>query len=75
MSTIRWRNMVLGRSIPLKIGDKVVTYQKERGIIIKPWGREDKIYDWWVEIHFKSKGKEYQSEIPYKECELTVIDE
>ena len=73
MSTIRWRNMVLGRSIPLKIGDKVVTYQKERGIIIKPWGREDKIYDWWVEIHFKSKGKEYQSEIPYKECELTVV--
>ena len=67
--------MLLGGSIPLKIGDKVITYQKERGIIIKPWGREDKVYDWWIEIHFESKGKNYQSQIPYKECELTVIDE
>ena len=67
--------MVLGRSFSLKIGDKVITYQKERGIIIKPWRRKDKIYDWWIEIHFKSKGKDYQSQIPYKECELTVIEE
>ena len=59
----------------MKIGDKVITHQKEIGIIIKPCGRDDKIYDWWVELHFISKGKEYQSEIPYKECELTVIDE
>ena len=59
----------------MKIGYKVITQQKEIGIIIKPWGRDDKIYDWWVELHFISKGKEYQSEIPYKECELTVIDE
>jgi len=67
--------MVLGRSFSLKTGDKVITHQKERGIIIKPWGREDKIYDWWVEIEFKSKGINYQSPIPYKECELTVIEE
>jgi len=66
--------MVLGRSISLKIGDKVITYQKETGIIIKPWDRKDKIYDWWVELHFKSKGKNYQSLIPYKECQLTVIE-
>ena len=63
----------MGRSIPLKVGDKVITHQNEKGVITKPWGREDKTYDWWVELHFKSKGKDYQSEIPYKECELTVI--
>ena len=66
----------MGRGFSLKIGDKVITHQKERGIIIKPWGREDNIYDWWVEIEFKSKGINYQSPIPYpipyKECELTV---
>ena len=64
--------MVLGRSFSLKIGDKVITHQKERGIIIKPWRREDNIYDWWVEIEFKSKGINYQSQIPYKEDELEL---
>ena len=67
--------MVLGRSVSLKVGDKVITDQKERGIIIKPWGREDNIYDWWVEIHFKSEGKDYQSQIPYRESELRVIND
>ena len=67
--------MVLGRSFSLKIGDKVITYQKERGIILKPWGREDNIYDWWVEIEFKSKGINYQSQIPYKENELEVLND
>ena len=59
----------------MKIGDKVITYQKERGIILKPWGREDSMYDWWIEIHFKSKDINYKSQIPYKEYELTVIEE
>ena len=59
----------------MKIGDKVITHQKERGIILKPWGRKDKIYDWWIEIKFKSKDINYKSQIPYKECELTVIEE
>ena len=71
----------MGRSISLKVGDKVIAAHdfnpsiKERGIIIKPWGRKDNIYDWWVEIHFKSEGKDYQSQIPYRESELRVIND
>ena len=57
----------------MKIGDEVLTHQEERGVILKPWNRDDGQYNWWVEIHFTADGEEYTSVIPYKESELTGL--
>ena len=57
----------------MNVNDEVITLQKEKGVIIKSWGRDDGQYDWWVELHFESDGKEYSSLIPYKQSELTLL--
>ena len=54
----------------MKIDDKVITFQGEKGVILKPWDRDDGQYDWWVELKFTVDNKEYTSIIPYKESEL-----
>tara|TARA_B100000029_G_scaffold215077_1_gene212918 strand:- start:165 stop:398 length:234 start_codon:yes stop_codon:yes gene_type:complete len=56
----------------MKIDDKVITFQGEKGVIIKPWNRDDGQYSWWVELHFTADGKEYTTLIPYKESELEI---
>ena len=56
----------------MKIDDKVITFQGEKGVIIKPWNRDDGQYNWWVELHFTADGKEYTTLIPYKESELEI---
>ena len=56
----------------MESGDEVLTHQEERGVILKPWDRDDDQYNWWVEIRFTADGKEYTSVIPYKESELKV---
>ena len=57
----------------MKIDDKVITFQGEKGVIIKPWNRDDGQYNWWVELHFTADGKEYTTLIPYKESELEFV--
>lgn len=59
----------------MDIGDKVLTYQGESGVILKPWSRDDGQYHWWVELHFTSDNKKYTSVIPYHKSELEFIDE
>ena len=59
----------------MDIGDKVITFQDEKGVILRPWNRDDGQYDWWIEIHFTVDNKEYTSIIPYKESELKVTEE
>ena len=56
----------------MKIDDKVITFQGEKGVIIKPWNRDDGQYNWWVELHFTADGKEYTTLIHYKESELEI---
>ena len=56
----------------MKIDDKGITFQGEKGVIIKPWNRDDGQYNWWVELHFTADGKEYTTLIPYKESELEI---
>jgi len=57
----------------MKIDDKVITFQQEKGVILRPWNRDDGQYDWWVELKFTIDDKEYTSIIPYKESELTGL--
>ena len=57
----------------MKIDDKVITFQGEKGVILRPWNRDDGQYDWWVELKFTIDDKEYTSIIPYKESELTGL--
>ena len=52
------------------INDKVITFQGEKGVIVKVWNRDDGQYDWWVKLCFTLDGEEYTSVIPYKESEL-----
>ena len=69
----------MGRSISLKVGDKVIAAHnfnpsiKESGVIVGPWGGEG--YAWWVDLTFSSEGVEYTSTIPYYESELTLLEE
>lgn len=58
----------------MKIDDKVITFQQEKGVILKPWTRDDGQYDWWVELKFTLDNKEYTSIIPYKESELEIYN-
>ncbi len=69
----------MGRSISLKVGDKVIAAHnfnpsiKESGVIVGPWIGDR--YDWWVDLTFISEGVEYTSTIPYYESELTLLEE
>ena len=69
----------MGRSISLKVGDKVIAAHnfnpsiKESGVIVGPWVGEG--YAWWVDLTFISEGVEYTSTIPYYESELTLLEE
>ena len=54
----------------MNIGNRVITHEEERGIIVRPWNRDDGQYNWWVDIHFIADGTNYTSTIPYKESEL-----
>ena len=67
----------MGRSISLKVGDKVIAAHnfnpsiKESGGIVGRWIGDR--YDWWVDLTFISDGVEYTSTIPYYESELTLL--
>ena len=54
----------------MKINDKVLTHQGDRGVVLKSWDRDDRQYHWRVELHFTADNKEYTSVIPYHESEL-----
>jgi len=56
----------------MNINDKVITFQGESGVIVKPWDRDDGQYNWWVELKFTLCGQEYTTRIPYKESELEI---
>lgn len=56
----------------MKIGNRVITYKGEKGIIEKPYQGER--YDWWVSIIFKVLGEEYDTLEPYRESELKLIN-
>ena len=56
----------------MQVNDKVITFQDEKGVILRPWNRDDGQYDWWVELKFTIDNKEYTSIIPYKESELEI---
>lgn len=58
-----------------KVGDKVKTFQGEKGVIHHAWDRETKEYDWWVDLHFHAKGRDRTCREPFKESQLEKIEE
>ena len=58
----------------MKIGDFVLTNQGEEGKIVSEWDRGDE-YHWWVDIYFVWRGKERICKTPFRQENLTVIEE
>lgn len=58
----------------MEIGDEVLTRNGERGTIVKKWEHNDDSYDWWVEIPFNHKGKDYITKLPFKKSDLRNVD-
>ena len=53
-----------------KIGDSIITSHGERGIIVSEWDRDDKNFDWWIEITFQFQGEYFTSKLPVKNKEI-----
>jgi hypothetical protein len=58
----------------MKLGDKVRTHFGEIGVI-KTKALPYLNYDWWVTLNFRNQGQDRTIDEPYRESELTVLED
>jgi hypothetical protein len=59
----------------LKVGDRVLTFQGEEGVIVYPWQRDDGAYHWWVDVEFEWRGSKRTTRVLFRNNELEKISE